>query len=41
MSISEKVTEIRKLIELVVTIVPEIVSLIKLLIVAIKEIKAV
>lgn len=41
MSIAEKVTEIRKLIELAITIIPEIVSLIKELIVAIKEIKAV
>ena len=41
MSISEKVMEIRKLIELAITIIPEIVSLIKELISAIKEIKAV
>ncbi len=41
MSISEKVTEIRKLIELVSTIIPDIFSLIKELIVFIKEIKSV
>lgn len=41
MSIEEKVTEIRKLIELAIKIIPEIVSLVKELIVVIKEIKAV
>lgn len=41
MSISEKVNEIRKLIELAITIMPEIVSLIKELILVIKEIKSV
>ena len=41
MSISEKVTEIRKLIELVITVAPELVSLIKELILAIREIKSV
>ena len=41
MSISEKVTEIRKLIELVINVAPELVSLIKELVIAIKEVKSV
>lgn len=39
MSITEKATEIKKIIELLVTLLPEIVSLVKELIISIKEIK--
>ena len=39
MSVTEKVSEIKKIIELVIAILPEIISLIKELVVSIKEIK--
>lgn len=41
MSISEKVTEFKKIIDLIVVIIPEVISLVKELVIAIKEIKAV
>lgn len=41
MSIQEKVVELKKIIDLVIHLLPEIVSLVKELIVSIREIKGV
>lgn len=41
MSIAEKVAEIKKVIDLVIAVIPEIVSLVKELVVCIREIKSI